>query len=269
MEVSRTGFSAVIGNGHGMRFPLQPDTNIVLGRIHGQADQPFIFGAFYQDDHVNPVTAHNPFHHLIKTSIGHRLLMDDDPVEPNILLETADRENELRLVGGEASPGIVLCSHTGAIRMEAVNDIVIEATQDITVNAKAPVMMTAASWMVSAAESGLSFNASENIEVNAGEHCEINVAGVVGLSVGGDLRHTVTGAFVMRADQDMTFHSQSGRLAINAAEKHNITVTTLDGSIMFKVGDSEIVLNPNGKLSVKGREINIISPEVNLNGEIV
>jgi hypothetical protein len=269
MEVSRAGFSAVIGNGHGMQFPLEPHTDVVLANIHGQDGQSFILGALYHDDHVNPVTAHNPFHHVIKTSIGNLFLMDDDPVAPNILFETANQENQLKCVGGEVSPGIMLCSQTGAIKMDAVGDIMIEAAQDISVSAKESFMMTAASWMISAAESGLSFDSMQDIEIQAGEDWDINVAGDIGLRIEGEGHHTVMGAFDMCADQDMTLKSESGRLAIAAEGQHPITVSSLEGTIMFRVGDSEIVLNQDGTIAVSGRQITMVAPEVSLNGEIV
>ena len=58
------------GTNYGMRFPLKPGTEVLIGFVDGDPDRPLIVGATYRPDTPSPVTSANNTINKLKTESG-------------------------------------------------------------------------------------------------------------------------------------------------------------------------------------------------------
>jgi type VI secretion system secreted protein VgrG len=58
------------GTSYGMRFPLKPGTEVLLGFVDGDPDRPMIVGATFRPDTPSPVTSANAVINKLKSESG-------------------------------------------------------------------------------------------------------------------------------------------------------------------------------------------------------
>ena len=64
---------------HGMRFPLKPDTEVLIAFVDGDPDRPIIAGAVPNAVTASPVNRANATMHTISTASGIHFIMNDTP----------------------------------------------------------------------------------------------------------------------------------------------------------------------------------------------
>jgi type VI secretion system secreted protein VgrG len=65
------------GSGHGMHFPLQAGTEVLLEFINGDIDRPFIAAAVCNAEAVSQVTSKNPAANVIRSAANNQIIMGD------------------------------------------------------------------------------------------------------------------------------------------------------------------------------------------------
>ncbi len=82
------------GPDQGIHFPLPPDTEVVLGHLHGHPDRPIIAGALPNVENPSPVMEANKTQCVVKTAAGHSLVFEDKGGDEAITL-TSPKGNML------------------------------------------------------------------------------------------------------------------------------------------------------------------------------
>ncbi|MBK5937523.1 phage baseplate assembly protein V [Halorhodospira halophila] len=102
------------GADHGLHLPLLPGTRVAVAGLHGDLEQPVILGALSGQDQPGPVSSDNSHQHLIETSAGQRLLLDDRPGAERAELAVGEAAR-LTLQGREDAPGAALEAPDGCL----------------------------------------------------------------------------------------------------------------------------------------------------------
>ncbi len=94
------------GAGHGMHLPLHKGTEVMVAFAHGDPDRPFIAGAVPNPEAPSVVTRANPHQGILQSAGRNRLLLDDQPGQERLVLESPKHGSYLHLgaAGGSGEP---------------------------------------------------------------------------------------------------------------------------------------------------------------------
>ena len=76
------------GSKNGMNFPLLKGTEVIIGFMGGDPDQPAILGAITNSENPNVVTSNNSHLNGFKTTSGNQMIISDDPLQSYIQLSS-------------------------------------------------------------------------------------------------------------------------------------------------------------------------------------
>ncbi|WP_235603085.1 type VI secretion system Vgr family protein [Piscirickettsia litoralis] len=75
------------GKNHGMHFPLQSGTEVLLSFVQGHPESPMITGSAFNSQDINLVTENNPHDHSIRTAKSSEFTLSDHPKHAHIRLK--------------------------------------------------------------------------------------------------------------------------------------------------------------------------------------
>jgi len=97
-------------------FPLYAGTQVMVGFIQGNVQQPVIIGVLSHRAQPLPVTAANPSQHVLNTVSGNQLLFDDAASQRQLCLSTRAPRNHITLIAHAALQAIQVVSTHGDVR---------------------------------------------------------------------------------------------------------------------------------------------------------
>lgn len=218
------------GANHGMHFPLEKGTEVVVSALNGNLNKPLIMGALYNRNSPNVVTESNRHHNLIRTRAGHELLFNDTPEQESIQLNTPDNLNRLRLDATQSQNHIELHTEEGDLELFAGQNIRITTGKN----------------------SDLSVGEDHIVEIKNDQQL-LTEEGDIGINAGADIQ--------MTAGQNMHWQAHEGEATIIA--KGNITLQndgmrtdqTNDGNYEILVDNGDCLINASGQISLESDDM--------------
>lgn len=242
----------------GVHFPLQPGTKVALYCINGDVNCPVIGGTLADPDNPNVVTDNNPTQHLWQTASGHQVLMDDDPTQSVLRLNTAQQLNQLQLQNSE-QPSADLISQQGSMTLNAGQYYVEQAQQTHNVAVGQNHATTINKAFNATTDTGdIQYNAGNNFTQKAAKQLRLNSKNLNSVSQS-DANTQVKQSINIEAGDNITLRTQQGDLNINASKGIQIIG---DKGILIAQGGGEITLNEQGDLNIQGNSINLIADTI-------
>lgn len=256
------------GEQHGMHFPLQGGTEVVLACLNGDLDRPVILGALSNPQTPNVVNAENVSQNIIRTVSGNELCMDDRRQKERIDLFTAERKNILTLDAQAGSHKVRLETREGDMEIHAGKTLLMESGESqfvesggdhiVTVE-NSQQLMTRNKDISLQAATDIQFKAAQNIQFEAEKHD-------IALSAGENLILDVGQALSMQVRNDkMELAIARGGLSIQAAKDISL-LGQGGGPITIRQGNGTIQISPSGDLIISAGKVTINGQSIHLKG---
>jgi len=217
----------------GAYFPLYPGTQVAVGYLEDDQDQPVILGAISHPMHPDTVTADNKSCSVIRTASGNALCWDDQKDKQHITLMTHKNENSICLDAADDKNKLRLFSQLGRLQFYAGSDL----QNEVGINQKI--------------ESARNYN----IKVGKDRHL---------LTQQNDVIHQSAGCTNFRATKDIQFQSQQGDIKFDAQRDIQFTVygnyKTLvqQGDLSFHTHNGDLLWDAGQDVVIKcGNAFNI------------
>lgn len=235
---------------HGFHYPLQIGTRIVVGYLNGDQDRPVILGALPSTTMPSPVNLTNRDDHLIRTTSGNQLLMQDTLAHEQITLAT-NNSNLLNL-NASADSQATLATNEGQINITAKQNLnqITQANYNQTIGG----------------DHNITSN-DHNLKVQ--QDTKLNIQNTTSTLVGNQAQLTAqTGDLTMNTAQDTTLHAEG---QVNLKASHGITIQNTKGdmfikadqafnlkgkTIIYEVGLASLMMDPQGHTTLRGTSIN-------------
>lgn len=261
------------GSEFGWHLPLTPGVTVLGAFENGDADRPILLGALPSDTTPSPVTANNPWQHIIRTAGNHTLLLDDSPTQEKIELTTPNRTHLLQLSAPQdaptdESPKIQLRTEQGNMNWQALQEITAVSKSTTTHKIGQSHYVTVAKQVQTQTEEGnIELQANHTLQLKSKQNFDWQAAqGSVNLQSNEQIiLNSNHGMELQSKYGDIFINSSSGSIKVNAA--NGITLTTQGkGNICFMQSAATFKIDSEGNLSAKAHTINIFSEQNNVVG---
>lgn len=256
------------GADHGMHFPLQEDTEVVVSALNGDLDRPVIMGALYNRNSPNPVNSQNARQNIIRTRSGHEFRLDDTEGREHIHLTTADHKNRLYLDNTTDQHLIELHTEEGDLELYAGQNMRFTSGKSSTLEVGSDHHVTVAGDQTLQTEEGsIVHEAGTDLTFTAGEAMHWRAEdGEVRLHSGADMTlstdgqrfdHVQGGNLNLQVDDGDCVISAGGDVSINSED----TLTFTAGSCTLQLGGGDLTLEADNleftadSIAVKGSTV--------------
>jgi len=169
---------------YGMHLPNAPGTEVEIIFLYGNINQPVIVGAIPPEASV--VTNQNPYQHRFVTPKGQEWCFDDTPDNEQILLKTSSDTDFFRLQNHPTQPGVTFETRTGAMALQANQDIQFKTSANLRLQANNYHLAIQQDYVLTV-EEGIEWRAGENfflsaeiIELHSSEHTLMSQQNILG-----------------------------------------------------------------------------------------
>lgn len=250
----------------GLHFPLHAGTQVAVGFIQGDLEQPVILGVIDHPQQPNPVTEVNPTQNILRTHEKNELVFEDKNAQQFALLATSKHQNRLKLIATEAQEGIELISELGRQRHYANKDMLLSTDGDQIYKIASNYVMQIKNQQKLSTECGdIEFNCNKEMFVKASHDLEVNTEnGDVALQSGRHLQVQSQNKCLLNVQRgDLSLISENKNICCLAGK--NIIIQSVEnGQISLGQSESEILINKTG-LVFKANRITLEAPVIQVN----
>ncbi|SFC95869.1 type VI secretion system Vgr family protein [Pseudoalteromonas denitrificans] len=259
------------GAGHGMHFPYEAGTEVLVCGENGDLDRPVILGALYNANAPSPVNANNAHENKLVTRSGNTLLMDDKQGEEKISLGTLDDNNALILDATHNQHSATLQSVEGEMFISAKNAIQLVSQKDVNITAKGDLNTLAENSInVQTTEGDISFTSASDLHANAQSNIRLQ-------ALDGSTEIQAVDAIKLQAGQDVSLYVEQGNLEMQAPEgdiniqaNANLTIKgNGNGAIEISQSGASIVLDAGGNLTIDANNISLSAGNIVIKGNAI
>lgn len=256
------------GANHGMHFPLEEGTEVVVSALNGNLDRPLIMGALYNRNSPNVVTQTNRRQNLIRTRAGHEFLLDDSTDKEIIQLNTPENLNRLRLDATKDQNFVELHTEEGDMELYAGQNIRIDVGKNNDINVGGDhIVEIQGDQQLLTEEGDISVTAGANIQMTAADamHWQAH-QGEARITTGANLTlqnegmrtdQTSGGNYELLVESGNCVLQASGDVSLESAE----TLTLVAGNSAFQLTGSDVVIKADtvditaGTIAVRGDKV--------------
>ncbi|TDG28741.1 type VI secretion system Vgr family protein [Paracraurococcus ruber] len=243
------------GTGFGAHFTPRVGTEVVIGFLDGDPDQPLVIGAVHNAERTLPYAMPaNKTRSTIRTKSSPK--------------GAADAANELRFEDKTGSEEVYLRAQKD-LTVEVLNDVTETITHDRTTSIDNDDTLTvkqARKVTVSEGDESLTVSKGKRSVTVKGDETHTNsgdfthkVSGDYSLTVGGDMTLTVTGKLTIKA-ASVAIEGSKGTVALKAATSldldANSNIALSANAKLSGTGKAGVSLSSTGQLDIKGAMAN-------------
>lgn len=160
--------SPYAGKGHGLHFPLQDGTEVLLGFVDADPDRPVILGALPNSEHASMATAAAPRDNHLDTAGGNHLRFHDTPGRQAVWLHSPTGSTTIGLGAATPSGANTLWSSTSGSSVSFVvgakHDMMLGESKKLTLADSSEISASIRSAFT--LQSEVRYNASSSIQWN-------------------------------------------------------------------------------------------------------
>lgn len=236
--------------------PLKNQSEVWVGCLHGDPDQPIILGTVPNSKQVSPVTQKNNTQHRLLSHQYHELCFDDQPQQEKIILKTGDGKNYLVMNHQTEKPNIMLASENGTQHWQAKQTIRTNVAGDATENINNQRQHHASQDYLLQTEQG-------DIRQEAHRTYQLQAQQTISHQAGGQLNIDTINDFNLHARQHINFSAQGKQLELQSLNEnlllqagHALTITgSGKGNLEFRQQQAGFRITPEGTVELFGKKI--------------
>lgn len=245
-----------INSAVGTHLPLYAHSEVLLSSEQGDPDRLVVVNSLANQMNPSPVTSQNLTENKFSTTQGHSLVLDDNQQQPAIHLQTDDGFNHLHMDGSEQQPHIELMSQRGNIHSKAGNNSNLETAQDF-------VQQNHAERNVNIQQQMNTNSVNDSVQLQSAKHFHITSQSDINQSSEKDFQITAGTNIHLNADEDGTYVSQAGNLAIHSnngkvtihAKQHCQLIGNGKDEIHIRNGNAGYQIDHSGNINVYGNTV--------------
>ncbi len=246
------------GDHQGQHFPLYPGTRVVLAAEQGDLTQPIIVGVLANTPCL--VTQENAQEHIIKTSSGHALIMN----ERGLQCSSAKQQHHLAMdtqtkaVTLNSQQGDLTTNIQGFQYYAVGNALTLKTDQSYTLNVKK-------GYTVTTSKANLQLNSGQDVVLASSEE-QRYISQTQSLSFKSHCEHS----WVAKQNIDLCAH----RAKVDIAAKNinyaaNKLYIKTKKTIRLVVGNSQIILDEHGTVRITSKDITLSGTVAGLQGNLI
>ena len=198
------------GNGRGFQFLPEVDDEVLVAFEHGDVRRPYVLGALWNgkdapiEGNDAAVVGGKVVHRIIKTRIGHTVLLDDtdgtgemkmttksghfltlNDRDKNITAQTKDghkvllddQNGQIVVVDKTGSNKMTIKSDDNSIAIECQGNFSVKATGNVSIQAQQGIKMTTPMQFEASADAGLTMTTSAQMQLKADATMDVEATG--------------------------------------------------------------------------------------------
>ncbi len=258
---------SIDGQAQGIHFALRPSTQVAVGFLHGDLDQPVILGTLHHPSNPSTVNSNNPSQHCIRTASGQEFLIDDKTGQSYLMLATANHQNRIELNAPDDQHSVNLISELGEIKAYAKRKLTIATQQDHVRQSNNGILTSAQQDHFTITQEGaISQKASDQIQMQANRHLQLQAQHDAAFQAEKNWQlNSGTSVSVQVQQGNLLMQAPQGNVKLQA--QNNIAIHGNDqGEILIGQPSGGIVISQAGNLHITGEQIHLEAPEITAHG---
>jgi uncharacterized protein involved in type VI secretion and phage assembly len=231
-----------VGNDFGMHFPLAEHTEVLIARMDGYVDKPFIMGAWYNSVHINPITEIYPDQHVIKTQGKNSLLMNDDKISPSLCIETALQEQSITFEAETNAVSVNMNSQRGCVMLEADQDIALCTKASLNVAVEGEMDMNAKSLQCIATDNDITFHCGNDQKMVAQKNVNIKMGNHLSITADKSVAMDIKKEYYLSCQGNSRMNAEHGKMLLSSSQ----STSFLSDQINIIAGGSTMCMKNNG-----------------------
>lgn len=252
--------SPYAGNDFGMHFPLLDQTEVLIARMEGHVDKPFIIGARYGEAQHNPITDVFPDHHVIKTSAKNALLMNDDKSMPSLIIETSQQEQCMSFSGEMNAASMSVHSQNGHITLEAGHDIAFRSEASLNMSVDGAVNIDGKSLELMATDNHLNIHAGDDFKMSALKKVNINIGKRLAITAENNIAINIKKNYRLSCQGDCQLETVQGKMLLSSHQSTGL----LSAQINVEAGLSAMSFQQDGIGILSAQLIELNADTINI-----
>lgn len=263
-------YGGAITNGQavGMHFPLRAGTQVAVGFVNDNLDEPVIIGVIYNPTNPSTVNAQNCTQNVVRTFLGNEFLMEDQPANPFTQFATQNRQNLMSLNATPEQHQINLTTQQGSLNVYANKTLQTQTGDSYIQNTGGDHITTVQNnQQLMTQTANITQQSGNDLSLMAGRNLQIHAAGAINLQSAKDIQliaNNNLSAQIMSGDLQM--QTSQGDMQLQAAQNLSILGSGA-GRVTIGQPAGGMVFTSSGSVLLSGPNATFEAPQINVYGK--